>query len=186
MSRFPVILTALRKERKLSQKVVALDLNISQALLSHYEKGVRECSLDLLITIADYYGVSCDYLLGCSDIRERRKSGSDPESMRDCMSYVMDTITDTDDKKLIDAVEKYMTLSMYNLITSLNLKSSSKNRIKSHLALEISELMQKSQLYNISKLSTDISKSDECAPCIASTIEQAEKYFAEFLNEVRL
>ena len=126
MSRFPVILTALRKERKLSQKVVALDLNISQALLSHYEKGVRECSLDLLITIANYYGVSCDYLLGCSDVRNKAvNSGSDFENMRDCVSNVMDTVINTGNKKLIDAVQKYVTLSMSNLVFALNLKAPS-------------------------------------------------------------
>lgn len=36
---FPVILSELRKERGLSQKDAASSLGISQALLSHYEKG---------------------------------------------------------------------------------------------------------------------------------------------------
>ena len=39
---FPRIMTLLRKERGVSQKQVAADLHISQALLSHYEKGIRE------------------------------------------------------------------------------------------------------------------------------------------------
>ena len=61
---FPRIITLLRKEKKVSQKQAAADLKISQALLSHYEKGIRECGLDFLVRTADYYGVSCDYLLG--------------------------------------------------------------------------------------------------------------------------
>ena len=61
---FPRIMTLLRKEKKLSQKQAAADLQISQALLSHYEKGIRECGLEFLVRAADYYGVSCDYLLG--------------------------------------------------------------------------------------------------------------------------
>lgn len=61
---FPRILTLLRKERGYSQKKAATDLGISQALLSHYEKGIRECGLDFLARAAEYYGVSCDYLLG--------------------------------------------------------------------------------------------------------------------------
>ena len=61
---FPRILTLLRKERGISQKEAAIDLQISQALLSHYEKGIRECGLDFVVRVADYYGVSCDYLLG--------------------------------------------------------------------------------------------------------------------------
>ncbi|GHU82812.1 hypothetical protein AGMMS50284_5290 [Clostridia bacterium] len=61
---FSRIITMLRKERKLSQKQAAVDLNISQALLSHYEKGIRECGLEFVVRIADYYNVACDYLLG--------------------------------------------------------------------------------------------------------------------------
>lgn len=57
-------LTLLRKERKISQKQAAADLGVSQALLSHYEKGVRECGLKFLVKAADYYNVSCDSLLG--------------------------------------------------------------------------------------------------------------------------
>ena len=61
---FPRIITFLRKERGLSQKQAASELGISQALLSHYEKGIRECGLDFLIRAADYYDVTTDYLLG--------------------------------------------------------------------------------------------------------------------------
>ena len=66
---FPRILTLLRKEKGISQKAAASNLGISQALLSHYEKGIRECGLDFLVRTADYYGVSCDYLLGRSPDR---------------------------------------------------------------------------------------------------------------------
>lgn len=65
---FPRILSLLRKERGLSQKQVAQDLGIAQALLSHYEKGKRECGLSFLIKAADYYNVSTDYLLGRSPV----------------------------------------------------------------------------------------------------------------------
>jgi len=63
---FPRIITLLRTERKLTQKEAAKELGISQALLSHYERGIRECGLDFLCRTADFYGVSCDYLLGRS------------------------------------------------------------------------------------------------------------------------
>lgn len=71
-SDFSRILTLLRKERGISQKKAAQDLGISQALLSHYEKGIRECGLDFLVRSANYYNVSCDYLLG----RSPERSGS--------------------------------------------------------------------------------------------------------------
>lgn len=66
---FPRIITLLRTERKLTQKQAAGALGISQALLSHYERGIRECGLDFLVHCADFYGVSCDYLLGRSTDR---------------------------------------------------------------------------------------------------------------------
>lgn len=59
----------LRKEKGLKQKEAAQELGISQALLSHYEKGVRECGLDFIIKCSEYYSVSCDYLLGASESR---------------------------------------------------------------------------------------------------------------------
>lgn len=65
-SEFPRILTLLRKERGISQKQAATQLGVSQALLSHYEKGIRECGLDFVVRVSDFYGVSCDYLLGRS------------------------------------------------------------------------------------------------------------------------
>lgn len=65
-SDFPRILTLLRKEHGISQKQAAAQLGVSQALLSHYEKGIRECGLDFVVRVSDFYGVSCDYLLGRS------------------------------------------------------------------------------------------------------------------------
>lgn len=66
---FPVIISELRKEKGLSQKEAAAQLGISQALLSHYEKGIRECGQSFLIRIAEFYGVSCDYILGRTNKR---------------------------------------------------------------------------------------------------------------------
>lgn len=57
-------LTAQRKQKGVSQKQAAEALGISQALLSHYENGIREPGLGFLVKAADYYNVSCDYLLG--------------------------------------------------------------------------------------------------------------------------
>ena len=56
-------LVYLRKERGFTQKRAAESLGISQALLSHYEKGIRECGLGFLCSCADFYGVTTDYLL---------------------------------------------------------------------------------------------------------------------------
>ena len=60
-------LVSLRKEKNLSQKEAAENLGVSQALLSHYEKGIRECGLDFLCRVSTFYDVSTDYLLGLTD-----------------------------------------------------------------------------------------------------------------------
>jgi transcriptional regulator with XRE-family HTH domain len=64
---FPETLSALRRERSISQRAAAADLGISQALLSHYENGAREPGLGFVCRACDYYGVSADFLLGRTD-----------------------------------------------------------------------------------------------------------------------
>ena len=63
-------LVELRTEKGISQKEAAADLGISQALLSHYEKGIREYSLSFLCRAAEYYDVTTDYILGRSQSRK--------------------------------------------------------------------------------------------------------------------
>ena len=60
-------LKKLRKERKISQLKLALDLNMNQNTISRYENMEREADYETLISFADYFGVSLDYLLGRSD-----------------------------------------------------------------------------------------------------------------------
>ena len=57
----------LRRKKGWSQKETAAKLGISQALLSHYEKGIRECGLDFLCKASKVFSVSADYLLGLED-----------------------------------------------------------------------------------------------------------------------
>jgi transcriptional regulator with XRE-family HTH domain len=66
---FSSVLSSLRKETKVSQRRAAADLNVSQALLSHYENGIREPGLDFLVRACEYYGVSADFILGRTDIK---------------------------------------------------------------------------------------------------------------------
>ncbi|MBE7008266.1 MAG: helix-turn-helix transcriptional regulator [Ruminococcaceae bacterium] len=61
---FPRTLALLRQEKGIAQRQAAKDLGISQALLSHYENGVREPGLAFVRKACDYYRVSADYLLG--------------------------------------------------------------------------------------------------------------------------
>ena len=57
-------LSLLRQEKGVSQRMAARELGISQALLSHYENGVREPGLAFVVRACEYYDVSADFLLG--------------------------------------------------------------------------------------------------------------------------
>lgn len=59
-----VNIASLRKAKGWSQKETAKKLGISQALLSHYEKGIRECGLEFLVNASQIFNCSTDYLLG--------------------------------------------------------------------------------------------------------------------------
>ena len=100
---FNRIIKLLRKERGITQKQAAEDLGVSQALLSHYEKGIRECGLDFVVRVADYYNVSCDYLLGRSAERNGMMLNADdlpnPDKMKDNVYH--GSVLPTMNKKLI-------------------------------------------------------------------------------------
>ncbi len=57
-------LKELRKQNKISQLKMALDLNMNQNTISRYENMEREADYATLIKLADYFDVSLDYLLG--------------------------------------------------------------------------------------------------------------------------
>ena len=105
---FPRIITLLREERGLSQKKAADALGISQPLLSHYEKGIRECSLDFVVKVADFYDVSCDYLLGRTPNRSNGKIvlNDIPENDMSDFSYgnKMNVLTSLHKKLIINSL----------------------------------------------------------------------------------
>ena len=57
----------LREDNDLSQSKVAQYLLCDQSLYSKYERGERELPLRLAVQLAEYYGVSVDYLVGLTD-----------------------------------------------------------------------------------------------------------------------
>ncbi len=67
MNKFKDRLRELRVEKNISRKRLAKELFVSVRLVSYWEKGERECSFDMLITLAKYFNVSVDYLLGVVD-----------------------------------------------------------------------------------------------------------------------
>ena len=60
-------LRSLREDRDMNQTQIAKILNMSQTGYSKYETGENDIPTNILIKLADYYGVSVDYILGRTD-----------------------------------------------------------------------------------------------------------------------
>ena len=54
----------LREDHDLTQRQIATILNITQPQYFRYEQGYRDVPTDILITLADLYRTSTDYILG--------------------------------------------------------------------------------------------------------------------------
>ena len=63
-------LKKLRLESELTQIALQMKTGIDQALLSKFENGERIPPVDKLLTLADFYGVSVDYILCRTDVKE--------------------------------------------------------------------------------------------------------------------
>ena len=138
-SEFSRVITLLRKEKNISQKQAAAELGISQALLSHYENGIRECGLGFLVKCADFYGVSCDYLLGRSANRDGTTLSVDeiPEPdmggkenvmgsagvlpvlnkklIANSLNVLFDQMARTGNRRLITAASEFLMLAVYRM-----------------------------------------------------------------------
>ncbi len=141
VAEFPKMLSQLRQEKGVSQRNAAACLNVSQALLSHYENGAREPGLDFLLRAARYYGVSTDYLLGRTTQRDRdgaltmehihaMASGAiaAPElanlrqkQLSGAESVLFALLEKTNDKTLVDAVSRYLSMAVYKALRYLDL-----------------------------------------------------------------
>lgn len=62
----------LRIDNDLTQKQVADLLNCQREVYRRYEKGTRELPLSYAIILAKHYGVSIDYIVGLTDIKQAR------------------------------------------------------------------------------------------------------------------
>ena len=64
----------LREERELRQSDVAAVTGIDQRTLSNYETGKTNPDSFAIIKLAEFFGVSCDYLLGVNEISVKDKN----------------------------------------------------------------------------------------------------------------
>lgn len=66
--RFKDRLKELRKESNISQSEIAKMLNMSKMAVSHWENGHSEPSIEQLKTLAQFFNVSVDYLIGYTEM----------------------------------------------------------------------------------------------------------------------
>ena len=64
-------LRLIRKQKKLSQLKVAMDLNISREALSHYENGKRSPDISMLRKLSKYFNVSIDFLINGEEFQAK-------------------------------------------------------------------------------------------------------------------
>lgn len=66
-NKFPERLKRLRERQKRKQYVVSELCGLNRSAIRRYERGEREPGLKELVSIADYFEVSLDYLTGLTD-----------------------------------------------------------------------------------------------------------------------
>ena len=86
------ILAKLRKERNLGQKELAAFLSLSTGTISNYENGVHFPDLNTLCKLAEYFGVTTDYLLNRTNYRYDPKKMSQRLSQDYTLSDVVDVV----------------------------------------------------------------------------------------------
>ena len=138
---FSRTLSLLRQEKGVSQRTAAGVLGISQALLSHYENGIREPGLAFVVKACDYYGVSADYLLGRTLTRDGTTIGTEElydisdekdNSMRgsvlallskkllvNSVGMLFDLLGKTGSREAIRAASNYLSTALYQVYRHL-------------------------------------------------------------------
>ena len=139
----PVFRKRLRELRgKMTQKEVAAELSISRASLGFYEEGSRKPDIEVLLKIANFYNVSCDYLLGLS-VKKRSdfQEGDEREPMND---FKIRQIVDFfgDEPQIRQAMEECA-----ELIVALNKYLRYKDNPKEYLSSKKSVIEEMADVY---------------------------------------
>lgn len=194
---FSVTLTELRKEKRLTQKEAAAKLGISQALLSHYEKGIRECSREFLIKAADFYGVSCDYLLGRTaertgeigiDVNKAVPGDSElsTETLERAVAAVKDMLDRSKDERLnlLFAVELYRFILM-GINAGVLPEKWAVNGLKPRLSqfLDISGSFMRSQAASL-KIKSPALKKKSVPACVHTVARTADEWLRDCLTGI--
>ena len=97
----------LRKEKKITQIRLSIELEVSQETISAYEKGKYYPSAAMLIKLRDIFVVSIDYILGLSDTRFDPLSET---NLTEDETYILNLcrkMDDSDRKRTISYIEGF-------------------------------------------------------------------------------
>lgn len=208
-SDFSRVLSLLRKEKHLTQKEAAAALDVSQALLSHYEKGIRECGLDFLVRAADFYGVSTDYLLGRSadpegltlaaeDIPEPDAAGKEnaismagvlpvlnKKLIANSLNIIFDLLAKSGSKELTKQVSGYLMAAVYRMFRIIYSFCRKNNMnmfsVNNPGALDAAEAYMKSCECRAKRLLGDSSINEENLYASSESIARNYPFFASSL-----
>ncbi len=164
MNGFAQNLSILRKEKGLSQRQAAEELHISQALLSHYENGIREPRLDFVIKACEYYGVSADFILGRTAVPENFTAGPDSSQtpstidryvsmLSSSLAAIFRLLEDMGDEKLLQEAAYYIGIPSYKLFRMIeNFRNGNIDTLPKNLIFEnaLSDAASKLTITNFS------------------------------------
>ena len=108
MGNFQSVLKSLRKPNLLAQDNLAKAVKVSRSTIGMYESGSREPDYEILETIADYFNVDIDYLLGrtlkTTKLIESITSSPDPDVRR--IERARQKMPEADKKFMMDMLER--------------------------------------------------------------------------------
>ncbi len=114
------ILKELRLNKKLSQQDIADILEVSARAYQKYEYGTAEPNFDNLSKLADFYGVSTDYLLG-------------RESSNNLIVNLNAPVDDDEFMRLYDELPDYAKQIFVNIMMMLQKNATTENPRQRHV-----------------------------------------------------
>lgn len=93
-------ISELRKSNKMTQEALAKRIGVSRSTLAMWETQKAEPSFDLLVTIADYFGTSVDYVLCRTDDPSSKNSLSVDDIKEKLSNYGVISISELKRKKV--------------------------------------------------------------------------------------
>lgn len=104
-------LKELRKEQQLSQRSLADKLDISQQSITAWETGRSEPTSGALTKIANFFGVSADYLLGQTDIKAPH-SAADEKDLKEFLDQNLEAGMRYDDQELTEEDKERLKIAL--------------------------------------------------------------------------